>query len=197
MSEVRCDGGPGAYKVNTIPRPPPTTTTMATQRMSTLLPGARDVSIAAHTAAVSTESNTAHRNASESDGTPLVSSTKPQRATPGSTTPMARSANAQQFDHRNAQQCGHKASVERGLRTCHEHAYSTARKGSDRAGVQRLGQVPEGVLADARSSVADIEALLIEALGTRWVGNARSESFAAAVRWEQVRWDEHDESSPR
>lgn len=66
-------------------------------------------------------------------------------------------------------------------------------KGTDATGFQRLGQVPAGVLTDSRSSVADIEALLIEALGTRWVGNARSESFAAAVRWEQVFWGEHAE----
>ena len=66
-------------------------------------------------------------------------------------------------------------------------------KGSDKSGRQRLGQVPEGVLADSRGSVADIEALLIEALGTRWVGNARSESFSAAVKWEQVHWSERDE----
>lgn len=66
-------------------------------------------------------------------------------------------------------------------------------KGVDAAGIQRLGRVPAGVLTDARSSVGDIEALLIEALGTRWVGNARSESFAAAVRWEQVMWFEQDD----
>jgi hypothetical protein len=66
-------------------------------------------------------------------------------------------------------------------------------KGTDAAGFRRLGQVPAGVLTDSRSSVADIEALLIEALGTRWVGNARSESFAAAVRWEQLLWGEHAE----
>lgn len=66
-------------------------------------------------------------------------------------------------------------------------------KGRDQAGFQRLGEVPAGVLADSRSSVADIEALLIEALGTRWVGNRRSESFAGAVRWEQILWSEQDE----
>jgi hypothetical protein len=66
-------------------------------------------------------------------------------------------------------------------------------KGADPTGLQRLGQVPAGVLTDSRSSVADIEALLIEALGTRWVGNARSESFAAAVRWEQVLWNKQAE----
>jgi hypothetical protein len=66
-------------------------------------------------------------------------------------------------------------------------------KGRDFAGLQRLGEVPAGVLTDSKSSVADIEALLIEALGTRWVGNARSESFVGAVRWEQVRWSEQDE----
>lgn len=66
-------------------------------------------------------------------------------------------------------------------------------KSSDTRGLRRLGQVPAGVLADSRSSVGDIEALLIEALGTRWVGNARSESFAAAVKWEQVLWSEHHE----
>ena len=59
-------------------------------------------------------------------------------------------------------------------------------KGRDAAGQQRLGEVPAGVLTNSRSSVADIEALLIEALGTRWVGNSRSESFAGAVKWEQV-----------
>jgi hypothetical protein len=54
------------------------------------------------------------------------------------------------------------------------------------AGVRKLGLTPERVLADSKGSVGDIEALLIEALGTRWVGNRRSESFQAAVRWEQV-----------
>ena len=66
-------------------------------------------------------------------------------------------------------------------------------KGRTAAGLQKLGEVPVGVLTDSRSSVADIEALLIEALGTRWVGNTRSESFAGAVKWEQIMWSERTE----
>ena len=66
-------------------------------------------------------------------------------------------------------------------------------KGKDSAGLQRLGEVPAGVLTDSKSSVADIEALLIESLGTRWVGNSRSESFAGAVKWEQIWFGERAE----
>jgi hypothetical protein len=59
-------------------------------------------------------------------------------------------------------------------------------------GLRRLGSLPQHLMTSSKDTVGDIEALLIDALGTRWVGNARSESFAAAVRWEQVLWHERD-----
>lgn len=64
--------------------------------------------------------------------------------------------------------------------------------GADHRGLQKLGRLPGGVLTSSKNTVQDIESLLIHATGTRSVGNAKEETFVAAVRWEQVLWSDRD-----
>jgi hypothetical protein len=64
---------------------------------------------------------------------------------------------------------------------------------TDSHGLQRLRKMPRTLLTNSEKTVQDLESLLIESMGTRHVGNARNESFAAAVKWTQVDgWQEDD-----
>ncbi len=65
-------------------------------------------------------------------------------------------------------------------------------EGVDKRGLRKLRRMPARLLADSRTSVQDIESLLIHALGTIHVANGRRETFAAAMRWEQVLQSERD-----
>lgn len=61
---------------------------------------------------------------------------------------------------------------------------------TDDNGLQNLGKLPRQLLTQSSRTVGDIEALLMHTLGTRQLGNKRDESFAAALRWEQLpEWD--------
>lgn len=62
----------------------------------------------------------------------------------------------------------------------------------DERGLQRLRNIPQRVLTDSTKTVEDIEALLIHSLGTIHVGNARSETFKAAIHWDQVALDDRE-----
>lgn len=53
-------------------------------------------------------------------------------------------------------------------------------------GTQRLGKVPERLLTESRWTIGDIEALMIQALGTQHKGNRMTMRFAAADQWHQV-----------
>jgi hypothetical protein len=64
--------------------------------------------------------------------------------------------------------------------------------GRDPDRLQRLGKVPERLLANSEATIDDIEALLIQTLGTYALGNVQQMRFASADRWEQVRQDEVD-----
>ena len=55
-------------------------------------------------------------------------------------------------------------------------------------GTRTLGKVPERLLTDSKWTIGDIEALLIQALGTP--GNAHKERFAQAEQWTQVMRDD-------
>ncbi|CAB4955177.1 unannotated protein [freshwater metagenome] len=57
-------------------------------------------------------------------------------------------------------------------------------------GTQRLGIVPARLLANSDHTIGDIEALLIQTLGTYRTGNRQQMRFASAQRWEQVRKDQ-------
>lgn len=57
-------------------------------------------------------------------------------------------------------------------------------------GTRRLGTVPDRLLTNSDATIGDIEALLIQALGTYRVGNLQQMRFASAERWQQVREDE-------
>lgn len=65
--------------------------------------------------------------------------------------------------------------------------------GVDGRGLRRLRGLPKKLLTDSSNTVQDIEALLIYALGTIHVGNAREETFVAAARWDQVRSSQRDD----
>lgn len=54
------------------------------------------------------------------------------------------------------------------------------------AGIQALGGVPRKLLAESRWTIGDIEALLIQSLGTQHRGNRQEMRFAAAQHWDQV-----------
>ncbi len=59
--------------------------------------------------------------------------------------------------------------------------------GGDNTGLRNLKKVPRQLLASSSDTVRDIEVLLIHGLGTKHLGgNAKDETFAAAVKWEQV-----------
>jgi hypothetical protein len=53
-------------------------------------------------------------------------------------------------------------------------------------GTLDLGKVPERLSVDSRSTIGDIEALLIQSLGTQHRGNWHEEHFASALHWTQV-----------
>jgi hypothetical protein len=63
---------------------------------------------------------------------------------------------------------------------------------SDHRGLQQLRKVPKRLLTSSTDTVQDIESLLIFALGTIHVGNAKEENFKGAVRWQQVPLHERD-----
>lgn len=53
-------------------------------------------------------------------------------------------------------------------------------------GSRDLGKVPKHLLTESRWTIGDIEALLIQSLGTQHRGNAVEMRFAAAEHWTQV-----------
>jgi hypothetical protein len=53
-------------------------------------------------------------------------------------------------------------------------------------GTLDLGKVPQRLVTDSRSTIGDIEALLIQSLGTQHRGNKHEEHFASALHWTQV-----------
>lgn len=57
-------------------------------------------------------------------------------------------------------------------------------------GAKLLGKVPQKVLTNSDSTIRDIEALLIESLGTHRTSNIQKMKFASALKWEQVKLDE-------
>lgn len=60
------------------------------------------------------------------------------------------------------------------------------RKGVDAAGLNTLGAAPKQLLTNTDDTVGDIEALLIQALGTQRRGNWQEMKFAAARHWDQL-----------
>jgi hypothetical protein len=59
-------------------------------------------------------------------------------------------------------------------------------KRMDAAGLNVLGAAPKHLLTDTDDTVGDIEALLIQALGTHRRGNWQEMRFAAARHWDQL-----------
>ena len=59
-------------------------------------------------------------------------------------------------------------------------------------GTQSLQAPKKNLVADTRETIADVEALLIQALGTHKRGNRREMRFGLAERWEQVPVHERD-----
>lgn len=57
-------------------------------------------------------------------------------------------------------------------------------------GTQALASLPRNLFTDARETIADLEALLIQALGTHKRGNRHEMRFGLAERWEQILLDE-------
>jgi hypothetical protein len=57
-------------------------------------------------------------------------------------------------------------------------------------GTRALRALPKAPRADSRSAIADIEALLIQSLGTHHRGNAHQEHFRQGDLWEQVMLDD-------
>lgn len=57
-------------------------------------------------------------------------------------------------------------------------------------GTQRLGKMPKVLLTNSVRTIRDIEALLIESLGTYRTGNRQQAKFGSAMNWELVRRDE-------
>jgi len=60
----------------------------------------------------------------------------------------------------------------------------------DANGLMRLGKMPQTLLTDSRSTIGDIEALLMVTLGTTKRGNTLTMKFKGADRWEQIAKDE-------
>ena len=58
-------------------------------------------------------------------------------------------------------------------------------QGTD-GGIRKLGKVPEHLLTESKWTIGDIEALLIQSLGTQHRGNVREMRFAAAQQWTQI-----------
>jgi hypothetical protein len=59
-------------------------------------------------------------------------------------------------------------------------------------GVKQLEELGQHVRSGSRAAIGEIEALLIQSLGTYRTGNRQQMRFPAALRWEQVRWDQWD-----
>lgn len=59
-------------------------------------------------------------------------------------------------------------------------------KSRETDGTQKLGRLPTRLLVDSMSTIGDIEALLIQSLGTQHRGNWNQMRFAAAEQWHQV-----------
>jgi hypothetical protein len=59
-------------------------------------------------------------------------------------------------------------------------------------GTRKLGKVPQRLLTESKWTIGDIEALLIQSLGTQGRGNRQEMRFAAARRWTQVMRHEID-----
>jgi hypothetical protein len=59
-------------------------------------------------------------------------------------------------------------------------------------GTRCLGKVPSKLLTNSDETIGDVEALLIQTLGTYRTGNIQQMRFASAQRWEQVRKDERE-----
>ena len=53
-------------------------------------------------------------------------------------------------------------------------------------GTQALGKVRDRLLTDSRWAIRDLEALLIQSLGTQMRGNSHQMRFAHGEHWEQV-----------
>jgi hypothetical protein len=59
-------------------------------------------------------------------------------------------------------------------------------------GTRRLGKVPDRLLTESRRTIGDIEALLIQSLGTQHRGNSQEMRFSVARPWTQVMAHEVD-----
>jgi hypothetical protein len=59
-------------------------------------------------------------------------------------------------------------------------------KGRAPDGTHKLGKIPTRLLTDSRHTIADIEALMIQSLGTQKRANAQVMRFAAAEKWDQL-----------
>jgi hypothetical protein len=57
-------------------------------------------------------------------------------------------------------------------------------------GTQALAALPRNLVTDSRETIADMEALLIQALGTHKRGNRHQMRFGLAERWEQIVLDD-------
>lgn len=64
--------------------------------------------------------------------------------------------------------------------------------GTNADGTNKLGKVPGRLLTESKWTIGDIEALMIQTLGTQHRGNRQEMRFAAAERWEQVMEHEAD-----
>ena len=64
---------------------------------------------------------------------------------------------------------------------------------SDSDGMRKLGKYPNRLLTESKATIGDIEALLIQALGTHGRGNELQMKFASAQRWTQIQQHEADE----
>lgn len=60
-------------------------------------------------------------------------------------------------------------------------------------GTRSLGKVPAKLLTESKWTIGDIEALMIQSLGTQKRGNAQEMRFAAAEKWTQVMSHEAEE----
>lgn len=58
--------------------------------------------------------------------------------------------------------------------------------GCERDGTRKLGVVPKRLLTESRWTIGDIEALMIQSLGTQKRGNAQEMRFAGAQKWSQI-----------
>ena len=65
-------------------------------------------------------------------------------------------------------------------------------KGGDPDGTRKLGTVPDKLLTESKWTIGDIEALMIQTLGTQMRGNLAEMRFAAAQRWVQIKRHEID-----